>query len=282
MSNPLLDTASLQILCGSYGVGKSPCMSDPFVPLKAQEYRRNLGARMIALDKVTVKEKLPQCDAHVSRKIDGEFTLVLIDGKHCCSVNPGGVVRHGLPFMAEACELLSKSKHKQMLIAGELYVARTDRRPRVHDVSRVARQPESQADLDSLSLAVFDILEIDGKPAPTRGNEVFKTIDGIFKSGKLIHPVESQKAKGLDDVMKWFEKWVDGEGAEGVVVRSDTAGLFKIKPRISIDVAVLGFTEGVDEEVLLGAGAKVTPQEHDGRADEGGWMRAAQRASYRP
>jgi hypothetical protein len=250
MSNTLLDTSALQMLLGSYGTGKASCMSDPFVPLKAQEYRRNLGARMIALDKVTVKEKFPQCDCHISRKIDGEFTLVLIDGKHCCSVNPGGVVRHGLPFMAEAAELLAKAKVKQMLLAGELYVSRKDsRRPRVHDVSRVARQPESQDDLESLSLAVFDILEIDGKPAPTRCNDVFKQIDAVFKSGKKIHPVETYKGKGLDDVMKWFEKWVDGDGAEGVVVRSDTGGLFKIKPRISVDVAVLGFTEGVDDRV---------------------------------
>src|SRR5437762_7825350 len=117
MSNTLLDSSALQILFGSYAAGKATCMADPFVPLKAQEYRRNLGARMIALDKVTVKEKLPACDGLVTRKIDGEFTLLLIDGKQCCSVNPGGVVRHGLPFMAEACELLGKSKHKQMLLA---------------------------------------------------------------------------------------------------------------------------------------------------------------------
>jgi hypothetical protein len=49
--------------------------------------------------------------------------------------------------------------------------------------------------------------------------------------------------------MKMFDKWVETEGAEGVVVRSDTGGDFKIKPRISLDVAVLGFTEGVDDRV---------------------------------
>ena len=95
----LLDTSRLQSLFGSYGVGKAQCMADPFVPLKAQEYRRNLAARMMALDKASAKEKLPACDYFVSRKIDGEFTLLLIDGKECCSVNPGGVVRSGLPFI---------------------------------------------------------------------------------------------------------------------------------------------------------------------------------------
>ena len=36
-----VDPSRLQILFGSYGVGKAQCMADPFVPLKAQEYRRN-------------------------------------------------------------------------------------------------------------------------------------------------------------------------------------------------------------------------------------------------
>jgi hypothetical protein len=237
------------MLFGSYAVGKAQCMADPFVPLKAQEYRRNLGARMQPLDRATMKDKLPSCDCFVSRKVDGECTFLLISGDQCCSVNPGGVVRTGLPFMAEAVELIGKSKHKQILLAGELYVARDDRRPRVHDVSRVARQPDSQADLDQLHFAVFDILDIDNQPAPAAYADVYRKIESIFKSGKRIHPVETVRAKTYEDVQKLFEKWVDGEGAEGLVVRSDTGGQFKIKPRISLDVAVLGFTEGTEDRI---------------------------------
>ena len=183
----------------------------------------------------------------VSRKIDGECTLVYIEGSECCSINPGGVVRSGLPFMQEAIELLGKTKHKQLLLAGELFVARTDRRPRVHDVSRVARQPESQSDLDNLHLAVFDILEIDGKPAPLAYGDVYKKAEAIFKKGTRIRPVETMRTKTTDDVLKLFDTWVEKEGAEGVVVRSDSSGMFKIKPRLSLDVAVLGFTEGTED-----------------------------------
>src|SRR5215510_14490633 len=121
MSNAILDTSKLTMLLGSYGVGKAQCMADPFIPLKAQEYRRSLAARMMALDKASTKEKLPACDYFVSRKVDGECTILLIDGKQCYSVNPGGVVRSGQPSMAEAVELLGKTKHKSMLLAGELY-----------------------------------------------------------------------------------------------------------------------------------------------------------------
>ncbi len=38
-----------------------------------------------------------------------------------------------------------------------------------------------------------------------------------------------------------------GQGAEGSVVRSDALGLFKIKPRHTIDCVVIGFTEGTDD-----------------------------------
>jgi hypothetical protein len=248
-TNTLLDSSRLQTLLGSYAVGKAQCMADPFVPLKAQEYRRNLGSRMQPLDRAIMMEKLPTADCFVSRKMDGECTFLLIDGNSCCSVNPGGVVRAGLPLMSEAVELLGKTKHKRMLIAGELYVNRTDRRPRVHDVSRVARQPESSADLDLLHFAVFDILEIDDKPAPNAYKDVFKKIESTFGEGVRVHPVETERAKTAADVLKLFEKWVEKEGAEGLVVRSDTAGHFKIKPRISLDVAVLGFTEGTDDRV---------------------------------
>src|ERR1700761_1173372 len=81
----LLDQSGLQMLFGSYAVGKAQCMSDPFVPLKAQEYRRNLAARMQPLDKAVMEQKLPSCDCFVSRKVDGECTLLLINGNQCCS-----------------------------------------------------------------------------------------------------------------------------------------------------------------------------------------------------
>lgn len=254
----LLDVSQLQILMGGYGVGKARCLADPFLSLKAQGYRRNLGARMAALDKNLAKEKLPACESLVSRKVDGECTILLIDRTGCCSVNPGGVVRHGLPFMDEAVQLLGKSKFKQALVAGELFVARTDRRPRVHDVSKVARQPESAADLEALHFAVFDVLELDGAPATTVYSAVYKQIEGLFKDGVRIRPVETVRTKTTEEVFKAFETWVEKEGAEGIVVRSDSAGLFKVKPRMTIDAAVLGFTEGTNDrsgmlhDMLLG------------------------------
>ena len=258
MAASILDRSQLQVLLGGYAVGKAQCLADPFLSLKAQGYRRQLSTRMLALDKNMAKERLPASDCFVSRKVDGECTMLLIDGSECCSVNPGGVVRSGLPFMQEAVELLAKTKFKQVLLAGELFVSRNDRRPRVHDVSRVARQPASQEDLNALHFAVFDIIEIDRKNAPESYAAVNKQIEAIFKNGQRIRPVDTIRTTKIDDVFTAFDNWVEKEGGEGIVVRSDSAGLFKIKPRFSVDAAVLGFTEGTNgrtgmlHDVLLG------------------------------
>jgi len=252
MPDTLFDRSMLNVLMGSYAAGNARALLNPFLQIIAQEYRRATAARMMALDRASMKQKLPDCDYFVSRKIDGEFNILICDGSTACIVNPGGTVRCGLAFLDEACKLISAAGFKGAILAGELYVARSDdKRPRVHDVSRVARQPASADEVASLKFAVFDIIELNGKPGPKKYAETWQNIEKAFKNGKNVRPVETVRAKTVEDVEKLFAKWVDGENAEGVVARSDTAGLFKIKPRCSLDVAVLGFTEGTEDRAGL-------------------------------
>ena len=89
------------------------------------------------------------------------------------------------------------------------------------------------------------------KPAPRTYAEVFRTIESAFGSGKQIHPVETVKARTVEDVASVFEKWVENEKAEGIVARSDSSGHFKVKPSISLDVAVLGFTESEERPGMI-------------------------------
>jgi hypothetical protein len=125
-------------------------------------------------------------------------------------------------------------------------VHREDRRPRIHDVVTVARLPKTEADLKQLRFAVFDLMPTAGASAVPYA-ETWNQINRVFGNGERIRPVETQRGSGPDDVEKCFEQWVVKEGAEGIVVRSDTAGLFKVKPRHTLDVAVIGFTESVGE-----------------------------------
>jgi hypothetical protein len=254
----LLDRSRVEIKLAAYGTAPATALSDPGLLPKVQEYRRISGSRMIPLDRDGMKQKIPAADHYVSRKVDGEFTVLILRGGLAFTLNPGGTVRVGLPFLDEAASLLSKAGVNDVMIAGELYVYKEVGRTRVHDVSTTARGPKSEDDLRQLRFAVFDIISIDNKNVVQPFTETWKTITKWFGEGERIHPVEAKTAKDTGEIGRIFEEWVEKEGAEGLVVRSDTAGIFKIKPRHSIDVAVLGFTEsqadrqGMLHDLLMG------------------------------
>lgn len=244
----MIDKTRVQIRLGRYGTAPATALANPQLHTRAQDYRRGLGMRMIPLDRADVSRKLPNATYHVSRKVDGEFAVLALDGGEALLVNPGGLVRVGLPALDEAAKLATAAGLVRGLFAVELYVARPDgKRSRVHDVGQVARQPATAAELATLRLAVFDAIELDGAPAPAAFDDAWREIVRIFGTGKTVHPVESLIAKDADAVRKAFEQWVLDEGAEGVVARSDVAGWWKIKPRHTLDACVIGFTEGTDD-----------------------------------
>ena len=157
-------------------------------------------------------------------------------------------MRTGLALLDEAADALKKAKIKSALVAGELHSARPDgKRARVHDVSRIARKPDNQAALDTLRFSVFDLIDIDGEAVTALYSETWQTISDTFGGGGKISPVETVILEKSNQVPEYFEKWVVAEDAEGLVARSDSAGIFKVKPRHTIDVAVIGFAESIDD-----------------------------------
>lgn len=245
-----LDAARVEWKLGRYGVSVGAALRDPEPWLAAQEYRRTAAARMVPIDRKELRGRLPTGEYHLSRKVDGEFTVLVWRDQAAGTVNPGGTVRIGLPFLDEAAERLAGASVRSALIAGELYYRRPDgSRERVHDVSRAARQPGSQEDLDNLCFVAFDIIELDGQPAPARFSETFGRIARLFAGGQRVRPVDFAPAhvKTVEEIERHFQQWVDDAGGEGLVLRSDTVGRFKLKPRHTLDVAVVGFTESLDE-----------------------------------
>jgi hypothetical protein len=243
----VLDQSRLEIRLGSFAMASATALSDPRLLLKVQEYRRMLAARMMPLDGGDIRQRLVTSDYHVSKKVDGEFDALYFDGDDTLLLNPGGTVRVGLPALTEAAGRLRQAGLSRALVAGELHYVRPDgKRPRVHDVSRAARQPESPRDLDALHYAAFDLLEVNGETPPPQFDSVWKQLTNLFGKGEKVGLVESVALRDAGEVERQFRKWV-AQGAEGAVVRSDAAGMFKIKPRHTIDAVVIGFTEGTED-----------------------------------
>ena len=221
-------------------------MAEEGILSEVRRRRRQLSGATIALDPDAAKHRIPDGDYLVSRKVDGEFTCLVWREGQICTLNPGGTLRANAPFLKEAAEHLKDVK--SALIGGELYVQRTDgERPRVHDVVRVARNPQSEADVAQLGFAAFDIYELDGDDISENYTAAYSKLQELFGKGKLIHPVETVARETASTILKQFKTWVLEEGEEGIVARSPVAGIYKIKPRHSLDLAVVGFSEGMED-----------------------------------
>lgn len=253
------DPARVEIKLGEYGTAPATALADSLLLPRVQEYRRIAGGRMQPLDREGMMEKIPTAEYHVSRKVDGEFTVLIYRDGVAFTLNPGGTVRVGLPFLTEAAKRFKDAGIREAMVAGELFADRqANGRPRVHDVVMVARKPESAADLKKLRFAVFDLISRDNAPVTTPFSQNWKQLQSWFGSGELIRTVDAKPAKDSAEIKKLYETWVETEGAEGLVVRSDEAGTFKIKPRHTLDCAVIGFAEsasdrqGMLHDMLLG------------------------------
>jgi len=244
----LIDSARIEWKLGKYGVSQGKDLKNPGHWQRAQEYRRVQASRLAPIEKKDIRPRLPAAEYHLSRKVDGELAILVFDGGDALLVNPGGTVRVGLPLLSDAAKKLGKAGVKSALFAGELYYRHPDgSRPRVFDVSRAARSPASQDDLDRLCLAVFDVLEIDGQSTFGKHADVFARITKLFSGKDRVHPVDSVSVKTAEEIEKYFADWVEGQGGEGLVLRSDSVGSYKLKPRHNIDVAVIGYTEGTED-----------------------------------
>ncbi|MFN6962919.1 MAG: hypothetical protein ACK4S4_04045 [Pyrinomonadaceae bacterium] len=241
-----IDSSRLSCKKGDYCVGKAADLGDPSLQQRAQEYRRRLSASMRPISPQEVFE-LPKSKGYfATRKYDGEFALVFFDGKKVISVNPGGTVRTGLPCFGEAEKLLKRAKVKSCILAAELYPLKTpENRNPVREVISLLRNPPSEAALKKIGLAFFDIVAANDETVDTAA-DVFATLKKWFGKGKLVHPAEHEKTDKLERIMELFTDWVIGEAAEGIVIRHDRVGRFKLKLRHNLDVAIIGFSEGTE------------------------------------
>lgn len=232
---------------GNYRTGTASALRDADLLPVARMRRRQISHMMVPLDHETAKRKIAPGSYLISRKIDGEFTCLIYRDGDVITINPGGTVRMGAPFHTEAAKLLKKAGVKSAILGGELYVRRTDRkRPRVHDVTRIARAPQSEAEVASLHFAVFAVYDLDGVDLFTTPEKALAETRRIFANGERIHAVETVEGNERD-VLARFKEWVQEEGEEGIIAFSAQMGWYKIKPRHTIDLAVVGFSEGIDD-----------------------------------
>lgn len=188
----------------------------------------------------------------VSKKIDGELWLAHIDKKGATLFAKGGrFIKEGETI--ESLKGCLPNDVNSLIVAGELYVQKNSRE-RVGDVSKAI----SSKDFNNLYFAIFDLLKIEGKILPLSYEKRLEELKSILKIQKNnLKLIETLEINDKNSIKEFYDKSVNQENSEGIIIRTGNEITYKVKPSISIDALVVGFTNKVNESekirsVLLG------------------------------
>ncbi len=217
-------------------------------------YKRGVASRYRAVIPDELDEVTPAGPLLVSPKIDGEQWCLVLDPEHGCFLaNPRGRVLFGdLPVLMEAQKALARVQGRTV-IAGELFAAKKSGRPRHGDLAN-AIAGGADADADRIGFAAFDLLlggDAEGQcPLPEYADRL-ATVARLLEGGKRLRVVKTETVTGASEVKARFEEWVAAGKAEGLVLRAEGNRTFKVKPAISIDAVVVGYTERSQDATQL-------------------------------
>lgn len=220
------------------------CVADTGLMQQMVRYRRAVAGSYQAVTRDEIAGKFTNGRFAVSPKIDGEIWFLMCHENDACLVNPRGQVIHGgIPILDEARRFASRCVGLTIL-AGELFAATKDGRPRVGDVA-VLFGGGASAKVDALGFAPFDLVcGGDGQAAMPLNSydDRLAVIQRLCDGGKRVTPVKTEIVHSADHITNLFSTWVTDGKAEGLVVRAGNERIFKVKEAITIDAAIIGYT----------------------------------------
>ena len=219
----------------------------------AQQYKRQTASRYLPVGAQEITTKIIEAESYgVSTKHDGHFYLLSFDGKKATLTNHGGNVIDDLPLLKEASAVL-KGKCKSVVLAGELYLHKEGGRTRSFDMTSAL--DDKSADI---YFAAFDLLTLDGEQVSLNLKSLDAKLNAVLSGGKSLHAIKNSIVESRKDIAALYKSIVEDGGHEGIVVRSHNGPTYKIKPLITLDAVILGYSEGQGsragmlKEVLVG------------------------------
>ena len=215
-------------------------------------YKRNVAGAYRSLSANRIEQEFPHGPCVVSEKIDGETWFLQSDGERCVLLSPFVKRFVDIPLTDEAEKTL---RGWRGLLAGELYAAVDSGRPRVFDL-HAAMGGGANVQTDRLRFAAFDVLmdceeDVRQKAFAERLACLRRTVNN---PGKRFHIAPFETVESAIDVATCYERIVTQGGAEGIVVHTSDGRIYKIKPEITIDAAVVAYAasdSGVSELILV-------------------------------
>jgi ATP dependent DNA ligase C terminal region len=250
----MIDLARLTKKSGDYAFGPRSAVTDRVLMEVAEQYEIEISNRFIAIKPADLSARYgPDSRVLEMTKYDGEGVFVYFEAGRSPDIftfnAPSGRARVGLPCLKELAANLIARGTKKVLLRAELYLRETvdGRRCASADVTR-AGYSNDPADPGRFRLAVLDAVMHDGRDLRAHQSDfltIWKLIGELAGTSaeKLVHRAEGGEVSGAD-LPKMFEQKTSG-GLEGLVIRRfDRPEVCKLKPRRTLDAAVVGFVEG--------------------------------------
>ena len=206
----------------------------------AIDYKKNIAGKFVLVEGAKLKQRVEGERICVTKKIDGHLQVVFWQDGSVFMLNASGKQRaENLKCLDAFAETMKADGVKSATIAAELYLPREEGRPRNGDVNKALADDALK---DQLCLAPFDIIELDGNLWKAEHySETHNKLCSIFLN-EQVKPVQMRNASNDEEVQEIYDEWVVGEGAEGLVIHSESPIVWKVKPRHTIDAVVIGYT----------------------------------------
>jgi len=210
--------------------------------LLVTNYKRRISGNFSPINLSQIETKLTGSDFCVTRKLDGELMVVFYDGVDIYGVGTGGKVRVDLPCLKEAASKLVEQNIAMATFTAELYMDEQKGRTRIYDVIASLGK---DGDRSQLKLAVLDIISLNGESTtPEHYRDTHQKLNEIFGESGSCHAIPMKETTSRQGVSEIAKNWIETEHAEGIIVHSELPRVFKIKPKHTFDVVVVGYTEG--------------------------------------
>lgn len=204
-------------------------------------YKNRVASRYLALTKEMIAYRVVETDAYwISLKLDGHFSgLHVLNGKATFYNRSGKSLV--LPALEKEAERLFPEG--EYLFVGELFVHDDAKRMRSFHVAEAVASPDKY----DLRFTAFDIISTQQAPSLTIV-QLEEQLKKLFANGKQLNAMTYQKVSSRKEIAEWFEKWVEQDGHEGLIIRTEEGHTYKVKQRHSFDGVIVGFSEGSEDQ----------------------------------